>query len=499
MNWSRQLNKRFSLVNIAVIVLPGALALVNILVSVSKAGPGFPLDDAWIHQTFARNFALAGTWAFQVGSSSGGSTSPLWTMLLVPGYWVKNLQPYVATYALGILFFVVLVWLGKKCVEVIGRDSKHLKFLIGSWILLAATAWQLIWAAGSGMETLIYSAIIMAVFYFAIARNRGWVWAAGILIGIGVWVRPDAVTLIGPVGLVLLLATGNIGSKLKNLAKVLLAMAVPVAGYLVWNLLMSGEIFPNTFYAKQAEYAVMLNAPLFARLFNVFIPLFAGACVVLLPGMVYAAWRSWKDRTYALVAIFIWCLGFGLIYALRLPVNYQHGRYMMPVLAPLILLGTVGTFEIIVNWIEKKARVSWILTRAWVMSIAIVAAAFWIRGIGQYNDDVQAINSLMVSPAKWIAANTQPADIIAVHDIGAMGYFGQRKIVDLAGLVNPEVIPIIRNEAALEEYIVEQNADYLVVLRDWYPDLEISGTGVAEFSYISDTADQTMLIRKLER
>ncbi len=50
--------------------------------------PGFPLDDAWIHQTYARNLALLAEWAFIPGQLSAGSTSPLWTILLAPGTWI---------------------------------------------------------------------------------------------------------------------------------------------------------------------------------------------------------------------------------------------------------------------------------------------------------------------------------------------------------------------------------------------------------------------------
>ena len=49
---------------------------------------GFPLDDSWIHVTYARNLALTGQWAFRLGHSSAGSTSPLWTLLLTPGFWL---------------------------------------------------------------------------------------------------------------------------------------------------------------------------------------------------------------------------------------------------------------------------------------------------------------------------------------------------------------------------------------------------------------------------
>src|SRR5210317_1490371 len=66
---------------------------------------GFPLDDSWIHLTYARNLALFGEWAFQPGKPSAGSTAPLWTALLSIGFFLK-LAPYVWTYLLG----VILLW-----------------------------------------------------------------------------------------------------------------------------------------------------------------------------------------------------------------------------------------------------------------------------------------------------------------------------------------------------------------------------------------------------
>lgn len=63
---------------------------------------------------------------------------------------------------------------------------------------------------------------------------------------------------------------------------------------------------------------------------------------------------------------------------------------------------------------------------------------------------------------------------IAAHDIGALGYFGDRMIIDLAGLVTPEVIPIIRSEDDLESFLDRNSADYLMTFPGWYPRL-ISG------------------------
>jgi hypothetical protein len=57
---------------------------------------GFPLDDAWIHQTYARNLAQSGEWFFLPGIRSAGSTSPLYTILLSLGYQFE-LNPFFWT------------------------------------------------------------------------------------------------------------------------------------------------------------------------------------------------------------------------------------------------------------------------------------------------------------------------------------------------------------------------------------------------------------------
>jgi hypothetical protein len=84
---------------------------------------------------------------------------------------------------------------------------------------------------------------------------------------------------------------------------------------------------------------------------------------------------------------------------------------------------------------------------------------------------VAIIESEMVTSAKWVAANTPQNAVIAAHDIGALGYFGDRRILDLAGLVSPQVIPFIRDEERIAAWLDIEQADYLVVFSEWYPDL----------------------------
>ena len=92
-------------------------------------------------------------------------------------------------------------------------------------------------------------------------------------------------------------------------------------------------------------------------------------------------------------------------------------------------------------------------------------------GLTAYARDVAVIESEMVDMARWVADNTDEHSILAAHDIGALGYFAGRDLLDLAGLVSPEVIPFIRDEKALRRHINEKGASYLVIFPDWYPEL----------------------------
>ncbi len=73
------------------VLILAAICLVVLFLVVSNQTyqTGFPLDDAWIHQTFARNLAERGEWAFNPGQPAAGSTSPLWTALLSIGFLLK--------------------------------------------------------------------------------------------------------------------------------------------------------------------------------------------------------------------------------------------------------------------------------------------------------------------------------------------------------------------------------------------------------------------------
>jgi hypothetical protein len=257
-------------------------------------------------------------------------------------------------------------------------------------------------------------------------------------------------------------------------------LSLPLVPYLIFHLQLTGLLFPNTLYAKQEEYGAILSVfPLWWRLFGgleapetvqgVFRVIFIGAQLLLLPGLAWAGWLTFKERRWSLWPVWAWWLSYLLLYAFRLPVTYQHGRYQIPTIAWMVLLGVWGTARLVEG--QRRPGPLRVLSRALVLSLGLLLLAFLGLGAQAYGRDVRFIEDEMVATARWLDEQTSPEALIAAHDIGAIGYFSQRPLIDLAGLITPEVIPFIRDEPGLLEFIIEQKAEYLVTFPSWYPEM----------------------------
>ena len=67
--------------------------------------------------------------------------------------------------------------------------------------------------------------------------------------------------------------------------------------------------------------------------------------------------------------------------------------------------------------------------------------------------------------------NTSPEAVIATHDIGIIGYYTQRQIVDLAGLITPEIVPIMNNPQKMADFVRAKQVTYLIVYSGYYREL----------------------------
>jgi hypothetical protein len=456
---------RLGLPILSLVALSGYL-----IVSSGSYGLGYPLDDAWIHLTYARNIVNFGQWMFLPGVVSGGSTSPLWTLLLTPAF-IFQLQPILWTTFLGFLCLTCLGFLTRKFLE-----QQELKSYAVGFAFFILLEWHFVWAALSGMETLLQTvgnlAAAVVLFHGYQHKTNSWLWfLTGVLIGALVWIRPDSLTWMGPALVLTVASRFFLESRKSNVWLFLLVgFLIPFTGYLFFNHQVAGSIWPTTMYAKQAEYQAQLNIPFLSRYLQLFILPFIGSSILLLPGLVYLGVKSIRSKAIPILVVYLWWLGMVGLYAWKLPVSYQHGRYMIPIMIIPILCGLIGSAELV-----QSLRVSLVWKNRLVfggISLLIgLQFAFYGLGANAYRQDVGVIESEMVQTAKWVAENIPADKNLAVHDIGAMGFYSRRNFVDLAGLINPEVIPFIRNEEQLAVFLDEKNMDYVIVFPNWYNNL----------------------------
>jgi hypothetical protein len=439
-----------------------------LLVSALTYRIGFPLDDSWIHLVYARNFAEHGEWAFRLGERSAGSTAPLWTALLSIGFLIR-LAPYAWTYLLGWAVLAVMAILAENVARKLVRSYQSRIPWVGLFIALE---WHLTWSATSGMETLLHGLIVLAVLAMLTSNTRRYL-TLGLLAGLSVWVRPDGLTLLGPILFTAFLQSDSWSSRGRVVFDIFFGFAALFLPYLVFNLALSGMPMPNTFYAKQAEYqAYWLSKPLTERLTDYILPIVASPFVVLIPGFFLWVYKIVRERNWGALAGLIWFFGYVGIYFMRLPA-YQHGRYIIPALPILYLWGLIGMVGYVTSP-DAGRRLSLI----WQTLAMVLLLAFQGVGARQNAYDVILIEGQMVKIAQWANENLQPETVLAVHDIGALGYFAQNPLIDLAGLVSPEVVPFIRDEMRLAEYIDSTPAEYLVAFPSQYPNLISRRTSV---------------------
>lgn len=463
------------LVHDALIVI-SALAFTALFVAVADSG--FPLDDSWIHQTYARNLAATGQWSYVAGVPSVASTAPFYTVLLS------------VAYTLGIPYALWTHTLGAAALAITGLVARRLALRAapGSlWVGLAAglacvLSWHLIWAAASGMDTsfaAMWSLVLLWLTWREIdaASPPAWLRAVtfGVVSGLAMLTRPELVLLTGLCGLGLLFVRPqrSFRAMFGWLTIAALAWAVVMLPYFLLNLQVAGSLLPSTNAAKQTQLAPRTALPLLERYGNIVLSLLVGAQILLLVGLVMYclrfARRLRNDRGALLFLIApVWVAALPLLYAVWLPFWEQHGRYVIPAVPALMVTGVVG-----LGWLvaaSRENRLSRVTVTTLALSAVVILLAFAVfLGPVTYKRDVALINEEMVDPAHWIVANV-PLDVpLATHDIGAIGFFAPRPLLDVAGLISPEVVPLLHDAAGMWSLFEERGIVYLMALEDQVP------------------------------
>ncbi len=455
---------------------------------VTSGALALPLDDSWIHLQFARRIAAGDGLAYNPGQWISGSTAPLWTALLAPGF--VALGPLVWAKLLGIACFLAAVHATDRLAAELGLAG-GLRRLAAA--LTAATHW-LAWSALSGMEIALFSALSLwgmvlhlrerrdparlplalpVLALAALARPEGW-----LLLALAAFERPVRFETT-PSGLAVRVEsvpgwwTGAAAAAIVTLPT---ALFYRVAG---------GSFLPTTFAVKTAPAADLI--PSGRYLGAVIDVLFRSQPVLLLvagAGVLCLVERLGGERDRGLLPA-LWPLGMALGYALLAApegpvVVGNFGRYYFPLLPVVAVLGALG----LERAGRRLGRGVLAAGRRWpVTAVAVAALAapqLWglLTGPPRYLQTLANVEDSDVAAARWLAGRLPGEALLAVQDIGAIKYHLPNRIVDLTGIVNPDILPYLHGsgprdpvywEERLLAYLEQKRPDYLVVFPRSYP------------------------------
>jgi len=464
----------------AFLIAAGAGYLWILLRSVIAANgvPGFPLDDPWIHLQFARNIRLYGAFSYYHGDMvTAGSTSPLYTLILAAGFLLTS-NEMMLSYVLDIAFFAaggVFFHLSLR------RLLPGRPFLALAGLLVYLLEPRLAWAAMSGMETTFFIAGVMASLYFFTLRS----WRPlAVSLGLLLWIRPEALILLGlcAAGALYeeLSASGTVVERLSRLAALWRRVRVGAAlfcliaaAYIAMNLRLSGSVFPNTFAAK-IEYYGGGSEGFPGSVFAYFTagPM-VGIALLAALGVLNALFGFIRRKWIEPALLIGWILLMFFAYWKDLPYLYQNGRYMMPLIPAFLALGILGAAAA-GEYLGDKVLPLWLPGRELLpplvlLLIPLVQFALAAGGArDEYAASCRYINDRQVKTGRWLNAHTSPDAVVATHDIGAIAYYSERRVVDMVGLVSPEMIANLRNLDSLVAFLGRRRVTHLAVLRNWF-------------------------------
>ena len=509
-----------------------AAVLLFVVGSATGGQTGFPLDDGWIHQTFARALGWRGEWAYNPGQWVAGSTSPLWTLLLTPPYLLWHGTTENPVDGSGLLLFQGWAYLlGAMALGVAAAETDAMARRAVLWLwpsvpaqtltragwtagLLCVLEWRLVWAAASGMETMLFIALMLWLLGYITrlrdrvrrgeaVRLRAWA-ALGAGIGLLALVRPEGIVLAAFGGGEVVLAYGlrNVRRWLRAGGVMLLGLLLPIVPDALFNMAVSGSPLPTTFYAKSSAYAASSIGGMLAFLISpdpaagALAVLLRGPVVLVAPGVLVAAWAGLKEvKGRQLSLLSLWPAALLLLYAVRLPQTYQHGRYLMPLIGFVVAWGVAGGV-LVLRWLRR------VRLRRLAAVIPLLVAFGWLfggaNGLQSYYYDVKFFNVNQVQVGRWLRDNTPPGTQVATHDIGAIGYIagygtpGDPRghiIVDTAGLISPTYVPIVRDEMRIRHQLEQDGVAYLAMLPGWYATLGTQLEAAGRTVYTPPPAD----------
>ena len=441
-------------------------------------------DDAYYYFKIAENVA-AGSGATFDGIHKTSGFQPLWMLCLAPVFWIC---PNVPETAVRIAFSVqaaVLFAAGALIVSVLSRVFPW-KVVLGVAICYTFSVFVL---AINGMETAVEILALAALFaygwhakvFFSDRPSMFKRFLFGVLLGVVMLSRLDTVFLGATiVAFCVGSALATPGGRLRNLAGAAVIFAgasLAVAPYLIYNYATFGSASPISGTLKSGFPHVSLDRSWDVLEDSLGLPKLLLLASIVVFALLYFGWylitarsvRSAGDAKFyfhtsvAVLACDIVLHSLHTVLFMKWAVCTWH---FFPYLL-FAALAIAAPFEKLVSSRIGKAVYWW-------ATIGLVAAGILGYGLRMtVSGRLPTWQTVSYEAALWAREHTDPSDVFALKDTGNFGFFSQRRVINLDGVVNNLEFQELLKTRQLQKYFQQNHVKYLVLhaTKDEHPDV----------------------------
>lgn len=409
-------------------------------------------EDFLITLRYAENIAAGRGFVYNPGEHVLGTTTPLYTMILAVSA-LAQLDPTTVGKTLNILAEGASVLLICHLAALLGHGR-------AGWIagLLYAMTSAPISISIGGMETALVTLCGLAVTVAFIEKRPI---AFAVSSAILALLRIDGLLLAAILTAGWVIEQRRTGLD-RNSRLDFSAMGVFLVLSLPWVLFATfyfGSHVPTSVIAKLAVYGRIRSGTL-PNLETLQTQFFAGAIqsalsVLFVLGAVLL-WRQHRSTR----GILLWFAAYlGVILVSRVP---AFAWYFLPPL-PIYYLGVGIGITTIAGSAFPTAERRFALIGLILLAIPL---SLHLKSVGRDIANAQDLEDRVRRPlGEWLASVAKPAESVMLEPIGYIGYYSRMRVLDIIGLVSPEVISCYGSEVPNPQRCIvdRENPDWLVL------------------------------------
>lgn len=402
---------------------------------------GFTADDAFITFRYADNIANGLGFVYNAGEKVLGTTTPLFTLIL-------SLLSLIGIKTAIAALIVSLICCGLTAV-IIYKFAGLLSF--GKYAILPATIYclfpRIMSTDTGGMETPLFALLVIAAFYY---QRKQMPQVSILFSSMAILTRPEGLLIFA------IIVARNLFVDFRKTVLIAILAVLPVASWLVFSHLYFGSVVPHSIPAKLALYSQFgtmsfWDSIVFLLAWHNFFGI--AMSIIALAG---AHWLYHQKR-FGLMEL-IWIAGMVLFYSTGK--THMFLWYIAPIYPVYILIAcsSIPYLSEKIEWMKNNSGLSSTIIVSLVIAVLLYAN---YAPLMSFKNQQMTQEKIHKSIGEYLLSNASANDVIAAEDIGYIGYYSQKKILDRDGLVSPQAVPYNRDGKYLE-FILDSNPDWVV-------------------------------------